>query len=157
MKFLSIDPDMNGAIVVIEDRLMIDYKRIHKIKNKCSDWPKNQIDEITLYGDIHYLVEKHKIELAYIEMPSTFTAGSVSQFWSFAAIRMALIAHDVDLKVVNPRKWKNYFNLLKKTKRDSIAAAAHIDNQHEGTLVKNNAICEAYLIGLYAEKFKHEL
>jgi len=157
VKIIAIDPDLNGSIVVIEDMLMIDYKRIHKIPNEGGRRPKNIVDEVQLYSDVHYLVEKHDIELAYIEEPMSFSPAAVSQFWTFAAIRMALIAHDVKVKKIDPYKWKKFFNLIKKTKRDSIKAAANIDPQLEGTLVKNNSLCESYLIGLYAIKFKEEL
>ncbi len=150
MTIWAVDPGINGAIVAIEGRRILDQMRMPKVKHPTSKIIKNKIDSRRLTLELSTFPIPAQV---IIELPDPIDNNSrvviSSLFHSIGIIEGCIAAFCDEITFIQPQKWKRKYNLIGKDKQESIRVANIIFKDLDIKLVKDADISEAALIGHY--------
>lgn len=150
----AVDAGLRGALVVIDNNAVTHVVRMPTVKHPTSKILKNKINTFRLNQLIKPLPMPDK---AVIELPEVINTNArltlASMFQSVGIIEGVMAARCDDIRFVTPRRWQAKYNLIKKTKWDSIKVANQIYPELKIEMVKDADISEAALIGHWFLKY----
>lgn len=150
----AVDPGLNGALVVIDGKKISKIVRMPTSPHPTSHILKRKIDTQRLIDAISKLPAPDK---AVIELPEAINTNArltlVSLFHSIGVIEGCISSRCDDIHFVSPRRWQAKYNLISKTKWDSINVANDIFPELNIEYVKDSDISEAALIGHWFLKY----
>ena len=166
--YLGIDPGVYGGIVAIDKDLKIIEKitmpfylkkviRKYRGKNKTTEIKIVNTYKIKeIINDLKKLSNEIVIEKVFIEMQIPMReqgiASTANTMKSYGALIGLLIGMEIEFDLIFSRKWKEYFNLLKKDKKESIKTAQELSSDNfilPNYRTGHDGMAEAYLIARY--------
>jgi len=150
----AVYPNIRGALVVIEHN-----KISHVVRMPVAQCNKTKIvsKKINVYKLNNILSKLPSPDKSIIELPivgNNSTRLTVASLFQSVGIAQGILSsHCDDIHYVNPRMWRSKYNLIKKTKLDSIEAANKIYPELKIELVKDADVSEAALIGHWFLKY----
>ena len=153
MIIIGIDPGINGAISIIENKKILEvYDTPTMIDGKKN---KRQINSAQVTNIIKERLNKDKEVVVVVEQVHAMPGQGVTSMFnfgqSFGVIKGICAALSLPIFFVRPSKWKKYFNLIKTNKDASrtkvIEAYPEISSKLHRKKDSNRA--DAILIALY--------
>ena len=153
MIVIGIDPGINGAISIIENKKILEvYDTPTMIEGKKN---KKQINGAQVTNIIKERIKDQKEVIVVVEHVNAMPGQGVTSMFnfgqSFGVIKGICAALNLPIYFVRPTKWKKYFNLIKTNKDASrtkvIEAYPEISNKLHRKKDSNRA--DAILIALY--------
>ncbi len=153
MIIIGIDPGINGAISIIENKKIIEvYDTPTMIDGKKN---KRQINSAQVTNIIKERLNTDKEVIVVVEHVNAMPGQGVTSMFnfgqSFGVIKGICAALSLPIYFVRPAKWKKHFNLIKTNKDASrtkvIEAYPQISNKLHRKKDSNRA--DAILIALY--------
>ena len=153
MIIIGIDPGINGAISIIENKKILEvYDTPTMIDGKKN---KRQINSAQVTNIIKERLNSDKEVIVVVEQVNAMPGQGVTSMFnfgqSFGVIKGICAALSLPIYFVRPAKWKKYFNLIKTNKDASrtkvIEAYPEISNKLHRKKDSNRA--DAILIALY--------
>ena len=153
MIIIGIDPGINGAISIIENKKILEvYDTPTMIDGKKN---KRQINSAQVTNIIKERLNKDKEVVVVVEQVHAMPGQGVTSMFnfgqSFGVIKGICAALSLPIYFVRPSKWKKYFNLIKTNKDASrtkvIEAYPEISSKLHRKKDSNRA--DAILIALY--------
>jgi len=153
MIIIGIDPGINGAISVIEDKKILEvYDTPTMIDGKKN---KRQINSAQVSNIIKERLNNEKEVVVVVEHVNAMPGQGVTSMFnfgqSFGVIKGICAALSLPIYFVRPSKWKKHFNLIKTNKDASrtkvIEVYPEISNKLHRKKDSNRA--DAILIALY--------
>tara|TARA_E500000331_G_C17230537_1_gene702430 strand:- start:378 stop:857 length:480 start_codon:yes stop_codon:yes gene_type:complete len=153
MIIIGIDPGINGAISIIENKKILEvYDTPTMIDGKKN---KRQINGAQVTNIIKEMLIRKKDIVVVVEQVNAMPGQGVTSMFnfgqSFGVIKGICAALSLPIYFVRPAKWKKYFNLIKTNKDASrtkvIEAYPEISNKLHRKKDSNRA--DAILIALY--------
>ena len=153
MIIIGIDPGINGAISIIENKKILEvYDTPTMIDGKKN---KRQINSAQVTNIIKERLNKDKEVVVVVEQVHAMPGQGVTSMFnfgqSFGVIKGICAALSLPIFFVRPAKWKKYFNLIKTNKDASrtkvIEAYPEISSKLHRKKDSNRA--DAILIALY--------
>jgi crossover junction endodeoxyribonuclease RuvC len=151
MKTIGIDPGLSGAIVIIENRMPIEWMAMPTMKTGSS----NRVNASALGAFIRpHLYSDSKIH-AYVELVASMPKQGVASMFSFGhsagVIQGVLGAFEIPVYMVTPSSWKKRAGLLGTEKDATRVKAIQMwpnwrDLDKKG---KGQALADAALIAVY--------
>lgn len=150
----AVDAGLRGALVVIDNKKVTHVVRMPIIKHPTSKILKHKINSYRLKQLLAPLPEPDK---AVIELPEVINTNAritlASMFQSVGIIEGVIMGRCDDIRYVTPRRWQAKYNLIKKTKWDSVEVANRLYPELNIEMVKDADISEAALIGHWFLKY----
>jgi crossover junction endodeoxyribonuclease RuvC len=162
MNFLGVDPGIDGAIVVLDEKGFVAAAKFPTVWGKVGK--KNRREY--LLPDLVELFSKFNCDETYacIEKVNSMPGqGVVSMFtfgYGYGLLRMALASRGLSTEVVTPQSWKKYFmqGFTREDKKASLLALSRIDPKVYSLLTKefgkDHNICDAYFLARFIRE-KH--
>ena len=153
MIIIGIDPGINGAISIIENKKILEvYDTPTMIDGKKN---KRQINSAQVTNIIKERLNADKEVVVVVEHVNAMPGQGVTSMFnfgqSFGVIKGICAALNLPIYFVRPTKWKKYFNLIKTNKDASrtkvIEVYPEISNKLQRKKDSNRA--DAILIALY--------
>ena len=118
MIIIGIDPGINGAISIIENKKVLEvYDTPTMIDGKKN---KRQINSAQVTNIIKEILNKDKEVIVVVEQVNAMPGQGVTSMFnfgqSFGVIKGICAALGLPIYFVRPSKWKKYFNLIKTNK-----------------------------------------
>jgi crossover junction endodeoxyribonuclease RuvC len=153
--YLGIDPGLAGglAAVLIEERKRPVLLEAIDIPTS-GEGPKRRVHVPRVLG----FIAKHKPTQGVIEraqaMPDQGSSSGFIYGRAVGALEASVAGMQIPLRVIEPRKWKEFFGLIKTTKEDSrvYALGAFPDGEQYMLRKKDHGRAEAALIALYGSQ-----
>lgn len=148
---VGIDPGKTGAIAFLNPSNM--SLHIEDMPLGKSTTGRDELDLRSL-GELLRLGTKVDRHIAVLErvsaMPKDGVAGAFNFGQNYGALRMAIVGHGYEDRLVTPAAWKKYFKLSKdKGVSQSYACSRFPGYSHYFARVKDHGRAEAALIALY--------
>ena len=161
--FLGIDPGLRGAVTVFgDDGAYLNHFRMPVTRLSGSPTVKNKINPKYLKAELdRYFIpsENNNLEktpIAYLEYPNVMPGpgllAKTSLRHSIGVIESVFELMGATVVYVDPRKWKKYYNLIKKHKHQAIIIALEQVPEMGKILKKDIDVAESILIGLYGHR-----
>jgi crossover junction endodeoxyribonuclease RuvC len=153
MIIIGIDPGINGAISIIENKKVLEvYDTPTMIDGKKN---KRQINSAQVTNIIKEILNKDKEVIVVVEQVNAMPGQGVSSMFnfgqSFGVIKGICAALGLPIYFVRPSKWKKYFNLIKTNKDASRTKVIEVYPEISSKLhrKKDSNRADAILIALY--------
>jgi crossover junction endodeoxyribonuclease RuvC len=153
MIIIGIDPGINGAISIIENKKVLEvYDTPTMIDGKKN---KRQINSAQVTNIIKEILNKDKEVIVVVEQVNAMPGQGVTSMFnfgqSFGVIKGICAALGLPIYFVRPSKWKKYFNLIKTNKDASRTKVIEVYPEISSKLhrKKDSNRADAILIALY--------
>ncbi len=153
MIIIGIDPGINGAISIIENKKVLEvYDTPTMIDGKKN---KRQINSAQVTNIIKEILNKDKEVIVVVEQVNAMPGQGVTSMFnfgqSFGVIKGICAALGLPIYFVRPSKWKKYFNLIKTNKDASRTKVIQIYPEISSKLSrkKDSNKADAILIARY--------
>ena len=153
MIIIGIDPGINGAISIIENKKILEvYDTPTMIDGKKN---KRQINSAQVTNIIKERLNTDKEVVVVVEHVNAMPGQGVTSMFnfgqSFGVIKGICAALNLPIYFVRPTKWKKYFNLIKTNKDASRTKVIEVYPEISSKLhrKKDSNRADAILIALY--------
>ncbi len=153
MIIIGIDPGINGAISIIENKKILEvYDTPTMIDGKKN---KRQINSAQVTNIIKERLNKNQDVVVVVEQVNAMPGQGVTSMFnfgqSFGVIKGICAALSLPIYFVRPTKWKKHFNLIKTNKDASRTKVIEVYPEIVGKLhrKKDSNRADAILIALY--------
>ena len=153
MIIIGIDPGINGAISIIEDKKVLEvYDTPTMIDGKKN---KKQINGAHVTNIIKEILNSGKEVIVVVEHVNAMPGQGVTSMFnfgqSFGVIKGICAALSIPIYFVRPLKWKKHFNLIKTNKDASRTKVIEVYPEISSKLhrKKDSNRADAILIALY--------
>ena len=153
MIIIGIDPGINGAISIVENKKILDvHDTPTMIEGKKN---KRQINAAQVTHIIKEILDKKKEVVVVVEHVNAMPGQGVTSMFnfgqSFGVIKGICAALSLPIYFVRPTKWKKHFNLIKTNKDASRTKVIEIYPEISSKLhrKKDSNRADAILIALY--------
>ena len=121
MKIIGIDPGLNGAIAVLENKKVLDIFEMPVMAEGKKN--KRQLNSAQLVKLLKNSISKNEEVLVIVEQVNAMPGQGVTSMFNFGqtfgAIKGVCAALELPIFFVRPSKWKKHFELINSSKDSS--------------------------------------